>query len=257
MPNLYGDILSDVAAQIAGSVGLAGSANIGRNYAMFEAIHGSAPRRAGQNLANPSGLLHGAILMLVHIGQQDVAERVHNAWLSTIEDGIHTYDIYTEGTSKEKVGTREFAQAVAARLGRRPEKLKAVSYQSAQKQEAQKQADAEAPRMKKELVGVDVFVEWTAGSANDLGTRLEQLAGERLKLVMIDSRGTKVYPDGFPETITGDTWRCRFMSAGEALTHAQVVELLGRVNSAGLDFIKIETLANFDGQAGYSLGQGQ
>src|SRR3954466_2109784 len=122
MPNLYGDVLSDVAAQIAGSVGLAGSANIGANYAMFEAIHGSAPRRAGQNLANPSGLLLGAVLMLVHINQADVAERVHNAWLKTLEDGIHTYDIYTEGISKEKVGTKEFAQAVVARMGQRPEK---------------------------------------------------------------------------------------------------------------------------------------
>src|SRR4029077_15602113 len=93
MPNLYCDILSDVAAQIAGSVGLAGSANIGDNVAMFEAIHGSAPRRAGQNLANPSGLLLGAVLMLVHIDQPEVAGRIHNAWLRTIEDGIHTYDI--------------------------------------------------------------------------------------------------------------------------------------------------------------------
>src|ERR687894_1120342 len=128
MPNLYGDILSDVAAQIAGSVGLAGSANIGTSGAMFEAIHGSAPRRANQNLANPSGLLLGAVMMLVHIRQQDVAARVHNAWLRTLEDGIHTYDIYKEGVSKEKVGTREFAEAVVARLGQRPETLKAVKY---------------------------------------------------------------------------------------------------------------------------------
>src|SRR3989442_4058315 len=92
MPNLYGDILSDVAAQIAGSVGLAGSANIGEHVAMFEAIHGSAPRRAGQNLANPSGLLLGAIMMLGHIGKTTVAERVPNALLRTLEDGIHTYD---------------------------------------------------------------------------------------------------------------------------------------------------------------------
>ena len=99
MPNLYGDILSDVAAQIAGSVGLAGSANIGEQVAMFEAIHGSAPRRAGQDLANPSGLLLAAVMMLVHIGQPEVAERVHNAWLRTIEDGIHTYDIYADGVS--------------------------------------------------------------------------------------------------------------------------------------------------------------
>ena len=128
MPNLYGDVLSDVAAQITGSVGLAGSANIGDHCSMFEAIHGSAPRRAGQNLANPSGLLHGAILMLVHIGQADVAERVHNAWLATIEDGIHTYDIFTEGTSREKVGTKEFADAIIARLGKQPVHLHPADY---------------------------------------------------------------------------------------------------------------------------------
>src|SRR5450432_2327402 len=124
MPNLYGDILSDVAAQIAGSVGLAGSANIGVKCAMFEAIHGSAPRRAGQNLANPTGLLLGSVLMLVHINQVDVASRIHNAFLKTMEDGIHTYDIFKEGTSKEKVGTKEFARAVAARLGQKPNTLK-------------------------------------------------------------------------------------------------------------------------------------
>src|SRR5262244_1167549 len=128
MPNLYGDVLSDVAAQIAGSVGLAGSANIGENIAMFEAIHGSAPRRAGQNLANPSGLLLGAIMMLVHIGQAAMAERVHNAWLRTIEDGVHTYGIFDESVSKEKVGTKEFGQAVVQRLGKKPHTLKAVTY---------------------------------------------------------------------------------------------------------------------------------
>ena len=106
MPNLYGDILSDVAAQIAGSVGLAGSSNIGEHGAMFEAIHGSAPRRAGQNLANPSGLLLGSVMMLVHINQQDVAERVHNAWLRTIEDGIHTYDISTRASASRKSARR-------------------------------------------------------------------------------------------------------------------------------------------------------
>ena len=128
MPNLYGDVLSDVAAQIAGSVGLAGSSNIGEKVAMFEAIHGSAPRRAGQNLANPSGLFLGSILMLVHINQPDVAELAHNAWLRTIEDGVHTYDMYKEGVSKEKVGTKEFAEAVAARIGQKPETLKPVTY---------------------------------------------------------------------------------------------------------------------------------
>src|SRR5918996_6431464 len=153
MPNLYGDILSDVAAQIAGSVGLAGSANIGTGAAMFEAIHGSAPRRAGQNLANPSGLLLGAVMMLVHIDQADIAERVHNAWLRTVEDGIHTYDVYDERVSKHKVGTKEFAQAVVDRLGQKPEKLKAVSYKSAPQQTERVPKAATRAKEKKEIVG--------------------------------------------------------------------------------------------------------
>ena len=257
MPNLYGDILSDVAAQIAGSVGLAGSANIGVKYAMFEAIHGSAPRRAGQNMANPSGLLLGAVMMLVHIGQHEIAERVHNAWLRTIEDGIHTYDIYTEGTSKEKVGTREFAQAVAARVGQQPQKLKPVTYKAGASQQVEDQTKAR-PRQQKELVGADIFLDWTQGTANDLGDALTKLTPEGLKLVMISNRGTKVWPDGFPDTLTCDTWRCRFMSGnGGAFTHDHILELLGRVKSAGYDFIKFESLCNFDGQPGYSLGQGQ
>src|SRR5271157_4730383 len=156
MPNLYGDILSDVAAQIAGSVGLAGSANVGEQCAMFEAIHGSAPRRAGQNLANPSGLLLGAVLMLVHINQPEAAEQVHNAWLRTIEDGVHTYDIFTEGVSTQKVGTKEFAAAVIARLGQRPNTLKAVSY--ARRKTASLAAPATAgASVATELKGVDVF----------------------------------------------------------------------------------------------------
>jgi isocitrate dehydrogenase len=100
--NLYGDIISDIAAQIAGSVGMGGSANIGDACAMFEAIHGSAPTIAGKGIANPSGLLHGAIMMLVHIGQAGIAAKIHNAWLCTIEAGIHTGDIYKDDVSKKR-----------------------------------------------------------------------------------------------------------------------------------------------------------
>lgn len=74
--NLYGDIISDIVAQIAGSVGMAGSSNIGEIVSMFEAIHGSAPDIAGKNLANPSGLLNAAVMMLVHIGQPDIAAKI-------------------------------------------------------------------------------------------------------------------------------------------------------------------------------------
>ena len=160
LPNLYGDILSDVAAQIAGSVGMAGAANIGVGAAMFEAIHGSAPRRAGQNLANPSGLLNAAVLMLVHIGQSEVAARVQNAWLRTLEDGVHTYDVHDPERSQVKVGTREFGRAVAERLGQGPQALPAAVF--AEGGAAPLDASAISPRARpaKQTVGVDVFLDW-------------------------------------------------------------------------------------------------
>ncbi len=259
MPNLYGDVLSDVSAQIAGSVGLAGSANIGEHVSMFEAIHGSAPRRAGQNLANPSGLLLGAVMMLVHIGETEVAERVHNAWLRTIEDGVHTYDIYKEGVSSQKVGTKEFAEAVAQRVGQRPQTLKAAKYKSAgEVAPAAKAPERKQTRAKKDLVGVDVFLDWTKGSANDLGDALSKLNGDGTRLEMMSNRGVKVWPGGHAETFCSDHWRCRFLSdtVGGDVFHPQIISLLKRFADAGFDFIKTENLYNFDGERGYSLDQG-
>ncbi|HEX6047525.1 MAG TPA: NADP-dependent isocitrate dehydrogenase [Pyrinomonadaceae bacterium] len=258
MPNLYGDVLSDVAAQIAGSVGLAGSANIGEHVAMFEAIHGSAPRRANQNLANPSGLLLGAVMMLVHVGLPEHAEKVHNAWLRAIEDGIHTYDIYDDKVSKQKVGTNEFATAVIERLGQTPQILKPRKYKAADAETFTSTA-AKSAAAKKELVGVDVFLDWTQGSANDLGGKLSELSGDGLKLTMISNRGVKVWPEGHAETFCSDHWRCRFRGENDdaAVTHAQVISLLGRVAGAGYDFIKTEGLYMFDGERGFSLDQGE
>lgn len=247
MPNLYGDILSDVAAQIAGSVGLAGSANIGEHCAMFEAIHGSAPRRANQNLANPSGLLLGAVLMLVHIDQPEVAERVHNAWLRTIEDGIHTYDIFAEGVSKQKVGTKEFALAVVARLGQKPQTLKVASYSKAAPAKASK--TSAKVTAKAELVGVDVYLD-SDKTPNQLGDIVTTLSGDGLKLGMISDRGVTVWPNGMPETFCTGSFRCRF--TGASVTPQQIIALLGRMAGAGLDVVKTEYLRNFDGQPGFS-----
>jgi isocitrate dehydrogenase len=221
MPNLYGDILSDIAAQIAGSVGLGGSANIGEHVAMFEAIHGSAPLIANQNKANPSGLLHGAIMMLVHINQTEAAERVHNAWVKTIEDGVHTYDIFKEGISKQAVGTKEFAEAVFERLGQKPETLKAAAY-APNDEIAANSADAkpiaEIAPPKKETVGVDVFLDWRNGSPDDLGEKVKQANGDSLELQMITNRGVKVFPNGMSETFCTDHWRCRFVSTEKGAT---------------------------------------
>lgn len=258
MPNLYGDILSDVAAQITGSVGLAGSANIGEHVSMFEAIHGSAPRRAGQNLANPSGLLLGGIEMLVHMNLVEEAGLVHNAWLKTIEDGVHTYDVFRDGVSKEKVGTKEFAQAVAARLGEKPKTLKAVEYKESKKDSLSYTFTSKSPV--KKLLGVDVFLDWKPAAdakppiADALGEKLSGIAAP-LDLKMISNRGVKVWPEGAAETFCTDHWRCRFMS--DEMTQAKIVDLLKRIDDVGLEFIKMEQLFEFDGVPGFSLGQGQ
>src|SRR5437660_642099 len=246
LPNLYGDILSDVAAQLAGSVGLAGSANIGEEFAMFEAIHGSAPRRAGQKIGNPSGLLLGAVMMLVHINQPDVATLVDNAWLRTIEEGIDTYDIYIEGISRKKVGTKEFADAVIAHLGQQPQILKAVQYKSAPEQRLDAYASQEAAKQK-DLVGVDIYLHWKRGNAQELGRLVQRINGDGLVLKAITNRGAAVWPQYAPEVFCTDHWRCRFQPAtpGSTITHSQIISLLHRLAEAGFDFVHTENLYNF------------
>ncbi|MDQ0255697.1 isocitrate dehydrogenase [Evansella vedderi] len=262
MPNLYGDIASDVAAQITGSVGLAGSANIGDQCAMFEAIHGSAPDIAGKGIANPSGLINGAIMMLVHIGQPEIAAKIHNAWLKTLEDGIFTGDIAKGGAS---VGTMEFAEAVMDRLGQKPTTMEPVSYGVEEKIEetvspmAPSVVDRPKADVVRQLDGVDVFLFNNELSPDELGAKLEAAAGPEFKLAIITNRGVKVYPGGFPETFTTDHWRCRFnLNDGNMeASNRDILNLLGRIEDAGLDCIKTENLYKFNDQLGYSLGQGQ
>jgi isocitrate dehydrogenase len=256
IPNLYGDILSDVAAQITGSVGLAGSSNIGEECAMFEAIHGSAPLIAAQNIANPSGLLQGAVMMLNHIGQSDVAENIHNAWLKTIEDGIHTEDIYSPGISQQKVGTREFAQAVIDHLGQKPSTLKPVRYANNAALSLPKYH--RKPAAQKELDGVDIFIHWPGSDPNELAHDFKQILGADTELTMITNRGIKVWPDGFKETFCTDHWRCRVKPAsGKQMSKSNIIQILQAAMDANLDTIKTENLYKFDGKAAYSLGQGQ
>ena len=249
MPNLYGDILSDVAAQIAGSVGLAGSANIGEKGAMFEAIHGSAPRRAGQNLANPSGLLLAAVQMLVHIGQGDTAEKIHNAWLATLEQGIHTYDIFKEGVSKQKVGTAEFGAAVIKNLGKKPHQLKQVAYTHAAAPLIHTHASTNPAR---KLVGVDIFI-YFRGPMEQFFSRISHINVGALRLKMITNRGVRVWPQGQPETFCIEQWRCRFTSdEGKAVSQNDVIQILHAFDHVQMDVIKSEFLYTYDDKEGYS-----
>lgn len=263
--NLYGDIISDIVAEIGGSVGMAGSANVGQNVAMFEAIHGSAPDIAGKGIANPSGLINAAVLMLAHLGQTKVADGIKNAWLATLEAGYHTADIYQEGISKKCVTTQEFADQVIARLGSEPTTLApsnlgkgsgSINIPAYRRKESQK-----------ELVGVDVFIDWKGEDPNQIGDKLSQIHAYKLKLKMITNRGVKVYPKGLKETYCTDHWRCRFVAINalikqetpqyDSIDYEQVINLLAKLQQQGFDVIKTENLYEFNGKRGFSLGQGE
>ena len=253
MPNLYGDILSDVAAQISGSVGLAGSANIGDRGAMFEAIHGSAPRRAGQNVANPSGLLLGAVQMMNHIDQPETASRIHNGWLRTLEEGIHTYDIYEEGKSKQKVGTKEFAQAVIANLGKLPETLTPVSYAKMEKHAVHALTTTNPLR---QLVGVDVYL-YHRGALESFFAKISHINIGHLRLKMITNRGVRVWPNGQPETFCIEQWRCRFQAEdNRPCDQHDTIQILQALDRIGMDVIKSENLYLYDLKSGFSSAEG-
>jgi len=254
--NLYGDIISDVAAEVTGSVGLGGSSNIGENFGMFEAVHGSAPDIAGKGIANPSGLVLGSVMMLTHIGQGDIASKIHNAWLATIEDGIHTGEIYREEFSREKVGTQGMTKAIIERLGAKPETLPVRDYPNLAGG-LKLPPVRESKKEKKTRVGVDLGINWEK-TTDELVAAIKPCIVDNLGLQMISNRGTKVWPDGNPSTFCSDNWRLRFMSTDENhIKTSQVVALMSRMNDAGLNFTKSVMLNNYDGVPGFTVAQGE
>jgi isocitrate dehydrogenase len=269
--NLYGDIISDIAAEISGSVGLAGSANIGNGYAMFEAIHGSAPDIAGKDMANPSGLIQAAVMMLVHIGQSEIANKIRNALYKTIEDGIHTSDIYNEEVSKKRVGTKDFTAAVISNLGLKPERLPVASFIN-----VAKKAEAEVKKTqivsKKSMIGFDLFIDWQK-SFDELLDNLKSFESEKLEIKMIGAKGLLLWPlidkIMMPNYSSGLT-TLRFVGKGicgkssgdivdanKTITHQDIIEMLTYLNEKKFDFVKYEGLYLFDGKPGYTSGQGE
>jgi isocitrate dehydrogenase len=263
--NLYGDIISDIAAEIAGSVGMAGSSNIGKNIAMFEAIHGSAPDISGKNIANPSGLINAAINMLAYIGQATIADKIKNAWLTTLEEGYHTADIYNHKFSIKKVSTSQFADEIISRLGEAPHKLPVSALGSGTGKI--NIPEYRRKEVNKVLLGVDVFIDWKGSDPEEIGDLLSNISAFKLKLKMITNRGVKVYPRGLKETYCTDHWRCRFVALDaeietrnpvyKPVEFNQILTLLSKLHSGGIDVIKTENLYEFDGKRAFSLGQGE
>ncbi|XDD45855.1 NADP-dependent isocitrate dehydrogenase [Leptospira sp. WS39.C2] len=254
-PNLYGDILSDIAAEVTGSVGMCGSANIGDFVSMFEAVHGSAPDIAGKNIANPTAVIKATVMMLTHLGKTEKAKLIRNAVLKTIEDGFRTADIFQNQKNTTLVGTKEYVDAIIDRLGKNPEVL------SASELVKPKSFILSLPTLKekKELVGVDIFLDIPSDrDPNTLGKNIEVITENFLHLKMITNRGVKVYPKGQKETFLTDHFRCRFISPnGGKIQHKDITAVLTILESKGYDFIKTENLYEFDGVPGYSLGQGE
>jgi isocitrate dehydrogenase len=269
--NLYGDIISDVAAEISGSVGLAGSANIGKEYAMFEAIHGSAPDIADQNIANPTGLINAAVMMLIHIGQNDVASKIRNALYKTIEDGIHTADIFNPSSSKKKVGTKEFGEAVIANLGKKPQQLPELSIKESKSHKAA-EVEKSKPQAQKSLIGFDVFIDWQK-DFSDLLDQLKSMESEKLEVKMISAKGLLLWPltdsHMMPDYKKGLTV-LRFVGKGitgkssneiidptKSISHQDIIEMLSKLQVKAFDFVKYEGLYLFDNKPGYTSGQGE
>ncbi|MBI4598320.1 MAG: isocitrate/isopropylmalate dehydrogenase family protein [Candidatus Omnitrophica bacterium] len=117
LPNLYGDILSDLCAGLVGGLGVAPGANIGEGIAVFEAVHGSAPKYAGLNKVNPAAMILSAVMMLDYLGEHDAAQRLDAAVAAVLKDGAAvTYDLKPERNDPTAVGTKEMTEAIIEKL---------------------------------------------------------------------------------------------------------------------------------------------
>jgi isocitrate dehydrogenase len=246
--NLYGDIISDIAAEAAGAVGIAGSANIGGDYAMFEAVHGSAPDIAGQGKANPSGLLSAAIMMLRHLKMHEKANLIENAWLATIEAGVHTADLYS-GTGK-LVSTTEFTEAVIQNIGNKPNTLKASEKQAGEVQNKSLQTSNHKKSHK--VIGCDVYIR--SANTKDFHS-LQDLQTDNLKLSFIGHKGLVIWP-GSPNDSELDMLQLRFISSSE-ISQSEIIKLQQMITNKNLEIVMVNTLSEYDGKQGFSKGQGE
>ncbi|HEY7478108.1 MAG TPA: NADP-dependent isocitrate dehydrogenase [Actinomycetota bacterium] len=254
MTNMNGDILSDLSSALIGGLGFAPSANIGNEVAIFEAVHGSAPKYAGKNVINPTAVILSSVLMLRYLGLFDQAEAIEHAIFVTLEAGVLTGDVvgYERGTS-----TTDYADAIIGNLGRRTENWTIRDVQPLQLPKLDPDPDY-VKTSSRAVVGLDVFVE-SPLSAAELGASLMDLTRDtRLSLKMISSRGTKVFPPTGAMTETGDHFRCRFITRENPgdIPDQDVHELLVRISQEHR-WMHIEKLQEFDGELAFTRDQGE
>ena len=251
--NMNGDILSDLTSGLVGGLGFAPGANIGSDVAIFEAVHGSAPKYAGKNVINPSAVLLSGVMMLRHLDELAAARSVEEALLVTLERGTYTRDVRVEGS----VSTSAFAEAVIANLGERPQRWRA--------REVRRLSVPAVPRgpeflriKTRRTVGVDVFVE-AETSPEKLGAEMSEIAsGLPVQLKMISNRGTKVFPSTGATPACVDHWRCRYVlrEGATAVTDATILQLLERTTTLHR-WMHVEKLEELDGKPGFTKAQGE
>lgn len=234
--------------KIKGFLGIAG---FGKQYSIFKSIQNASSEIAGKNQANPTGLLIAAVMMLNYINQSDVANKIQSALLKTIADGIHTKDIFSDGITKELVGTQEFANAIINNLNQ-PFLENILPHPVIFNQQKPELSKTSA-KDNQELVGLDLYIDWNKGSASDLGDMLKRIATDNLRLEFIANRGKIVYPSENYETIFTDHWLCRYVRKDivDVIKHTEIIELLNKIYDTGFDFTKVELLYNFNGKPGY------
>jgi isocitrate dehydrogenase len=251
--NMNGDILSDLTSGLIGGLGFAPGANLGDDVAIFEAVHGSAPKYAGKNVINPSAVLLSGTMMLRHLDEFDAARSIENALMVTLEEGVYPRDVSPVGS----VSTTAFTDRIIANLGKRSERWHTREYKPLRVTPLAAARDYVRPTRRRAL-GADIFIE-SPISPDELGRGLESIAeGGALRLKMISNRGTKVYPATGGMTDCVDHWRCRFVLRDGAgtLDDQTLLAFLGAI-SAQYRWMHVEKLEELDGEAGFTRAQGE
>jgi len=265
LPNLQGDIVSDLAAGLVGGLGFAPSANIGEHISIFEAVHGTAPDIAGKGVANPTALILSGLMMLRHIGLMRTAAIIENAMLATLESGARTGDFGDR--SKPALGTMDYTRAIIDRLGDTPEGTMVEPVPDADAPGLARDARPSANRMMvthaqvlKQEVGCDIYLDTTSAPL-ELAQNLQRLCEDSpFKLTLISNRGTQVWPTASVYTDLVDYYRVRFelrdgVTPG-SFGQKPALALLDRV-AERYEITDFQPLRNYDGERGYSLAQGQ
>jgi isocitrate dehydrogenase len=252
--NMNGDILSDESSALVGGLGYAPSANIGTDVAIFEAVHGSAPKYAGKDVINPTAVILSAVLMLRHLGEFEAAADIEHSILVTLEQGILTGDVvgYDKGTP-----TSTYTEAIIANLGKRSEQWQVRDYKPIELPKVSARPDFVQVDTRA-VVGLDVFVE-SAFDPEELGASIREITGGMaLELKSISNRGRQVFPSTGAAADMVDHYACRFMlRAGSGdLSDDTVHELLKRLSTRH-PWMHLEKLQEFDGEPGFTRAQGE